>query len=158
MFYWLTYATFISVLRFLLGFQKYLIVNHTYQNRGNHLNALTFRNIINIFFKIRWNMNTRDSYFPYKLEEFKSIYQQTTYQNRRNHLDCIFQNESNMKVWGSYFHIYNMSSKNFLSKPHTKTEESTWTWVSYILKEFHFLEVLPLWLCWITKEKIFFFT
>jgi len=41
-----------------------------------------------------------------------------------------------------------MSSKVFISKLHIKTEETTWTWVSYILKEFHnFLKVLPLWSC-----------
>jgi len=43
------------------------------------------------------------------------------------------------------FRICNMSSKVFLNKPHTKTDETTWMWVSYILKEFYnFLEVLPL--------------
>jgi len=35
-------------------------------------------------------MNTQDSYFSYLLDEFKSIFQQTTYQNRGNHLDYIF--------------------------------------------------------------------
>jgi len=35
------------------------------------------------------------------------------------------------------FYIYNISSKVFLNKPHTKTEEITWIWVLYILKEFH---------------------
>jgi len=45
------------------------------------------------------------------------------------------------------FHICNMSSKVFFSKPHTKTKGANWTWVSYILKEefYNYLEILPLW-------------
>jgi len=32
-------------------------------------------------------MNTQGSYFSYMLDEFKNIYQQTTYQNKGNYLD-----------------------------------------------------------------------
>jgi len=52
-----------------------------------------------------------------------------------------------------------MSSKIFLNKQHTKTKETTWTWMLYILKEFYnFLKVLLLWSCWITNGRPCFFT
>jgi len=69
-------------------------------------------------------MNTRGSYFPYLLNEFKSIYQQTTYQNRKA-LGHFFQN----------------------CKPRTKTKENTsiLSWNVDVIKFDNFLlKVHPL--------------
>jgi len=41
-------------------------------------------------------MNTRDSYFPYLLDEFKSTYQQTTSKQRKPLELYFFQKETNI--------------------------------------------------------------
>jgi len=43
------YATFISAFHFLFGFQN-IYQQTTYQNRENHLNVVTFHNIIIVSF------------------------------------------------------------------------------------------------------------
>jgi len=51
-------------------------------------NALTFHNIISFFQHEKKHEHTM-LYFPYLLDELKNTYQQTIYQNRRNHLDAV---------------------------------------------------------------------
>ena len=97
-FYSLTYITFISIFCFLLSF-KSIYQQTTYRKRENHFSVLTSCNIINHISKQR---KPPGLYF--------------------------FQNESNMNAWVHIFHIYNISSKVFLNKPHTKIEKITWMW------------------------------
>ena len=102
------------------------------KDRRNHLNVLTFHNIIIVFFQNE--------------KKHKYLWANHILKQRKSPGLYFFKMRTTWthKVPTSY--ICNMSSKVFLSKPHTKTEKPTWTWVSYILKEvYNFLEILLLW-------------
>ena len=137
---------FIYAFCFSLGFQKYLSVNHI-SKQGKPLECSFFHNIITVFFQDeRKHEHTKFLFFIYVRWVQKYLSTNHILKQRKPPGLYFFKMRITWTHEVSTFYICNMSSKVFLNKPHTETEETTWTCVPYILKEFHnFLEVLSLW-------------